>query len=88
MFFGMFILTYDPRGTGASVMWRLKRGRRIFSNEEPHETKRSIRAEFMETDNNLGIKWKQFNTAQYEVRCDGLKEINHGILSYLSHVQK
>lgn len=88
MFFGMFILTYDPRGTGASVMWRLERGRRIFSNEEPHETKRSIRAEFMETDNNLGIKWQQFNTAQYEVRCDGLKEINHGILSYLSHVQK
>ena len=73
MFFGMFILTYDPRGTGASVMWRLERGRRIFSNKEPHETQRSIRAEFMETDNNLGIKREQFNTVQYEVWCDGLK---------------
>lgn len=49
MFYGLFVLTYDPRGAGASVMWRLERGRRIFSNKEPHETKRSVRAGSLET---------------------------------------
>ena len=53
MFFGPFVFTYDPRGTGASVMWRLVRGRRILSNEEPHETKRSIPVGFLETENYL-----------------------------------
>ena len=79
MFFGLFVLTYDPRSAGASVVWRLERGRRIFSNEEPHETKRGITVGFLETENNLGIKRGQFNTAQCEGWCDDLKELSHSL---------
>lgn len=66
MFFGLFVLTYDPRGTGAGVMWRLVCGRRILSNEEPHQTKRGIRAGFLETENYLEIKREQVNAVQCE----------------------
>ena len=71
MFFGPFVLTYDPRSTGASVMEGLVRGRRILSNEEPHETKRSIRAGFLETENYLEIKRGQVNTVQRGPRLKG-----------------
>lgn len=71
MFFGLFVLTYDPRGTGASVMWRLVCGRRIFSNEEPHETKRRIRPGFLETQNHLEIKRRHVNTWRQVSSKDG-----------------